>query len=45
MKKVQNKSVHTDVTRLAELGLIERRSDRRLEVVWDIVAAEMRRAA
>jgi predicted transcriptional regulator len=39
------KNVHTDVTRLAELGLIERRSDQRVEVVWDIVAAEMRLAA
>lgn len=39
------KNVHTDVTRLAGLGLIERRSDQRVEVVWDIVAAEMRLAA
>jgi len=39
------KNVHTDVTRLAELGLIERRSDQRVEVMWDIVAAEMRLAA
>jgi predicted transcriptional regulator len=39
------KNVHTDVTRLAELGLIERRSDQRVEVVWDIVSAEMRLAA
>lgn len=39
------KNVHTDVTRLAELGLIERRSDRRIDVVWDIVAAKMRLAA
>ena len=38
-------NVHTDVTRLAELGLIERRSDQRVEVVWDVVAAEMRLAA
>jgi hypothetical protein len=37
--------VHTDVTRLIEFGLIERRSDQRVEVVWDIVAAEMRLAA
>jgi predicted transcriptional regulator len=39
------KNVHTDVTRLAELGLIERRCDQWVEVVWDIVAAEMRLAA
>jgi predicted transcriptional regulator len=39
------KNVHTDVTRLIELGLIERRSDQRVAVVWDIVAAEMRLAA
>jgi predicted transcriptional regulator len=39
------KNVHTDVTRLIELGLIERRSDQRVVVVWDIVAAEMRLAA
>ncbi len=39
------KNVHTDVTRLIELGLVERRTDRRVAVVWDIVAAEMRLAA
>ena len=39
------KNVHTDVTRLIELGLIERGSDQRVAVVWDIVAAEMRLAA
>lgn len=39
------KNVHTDVTRLIELGLIERRDDQRVEVVWDIVAAEMKLAA
>lgn len=39
------KNVHTDVTRLIELGLIARRSDQRVEVVWDIVAAEMMLAA
>lgn len=39
------KNVHTDVTRLIEFGLIERRSDQRVVVVWDIVAAEMRLAA
>ena len=39
------KNVHTDVTRLIELGLIERRGDQRVAVVWDVVAAEMRLAA
>ena len=39
------KNVHTDVTRLIEFDLIEHRSDRRVAVVWDIVAAEMRLAA
>ena len=39
------KNVHTDVTRLIELGLIERRNDQQVVVVWDIVAAEMRLAA
>ena len=39
------KNVHTDVSRLIELGLIERRADQRIAVVWDIVTAEMRLAA
>ena len=39
------KNVHTDVSRLIELGLIERRPDQRVAVVWDIVTAEMRLAA
>ena len=39
------KNVHTDVTRLIELGLIERRSDQRIAVAWDVVTAEMRLAA
>lgn len=39
------KNVHTDVSRLIELGLIERRADQRVAVVWDIVTAEMRLAA
>ena len=38
------KNVHTDVSRLIELGLIVRRADQRVAVVWDIVAAEMRLA-
>ena len=39
------KNVHTDVTRLIELGLIERQTDQRVAVTWDIVVAEMRLAA
>ena len=39
------KNVHTDVTRLIELGLIQRMSDKRIAVMWDVVAAEMRLAA
>lgn len=39
------KNVHTDVTRLIELGLIERQTDQRVAVLWDIVAAEMKLAA
>jgi len=39
------KNVHTDVTRLIDLGLIERRSDLRVAVPWDTIAAEMRLAA
>lgn len=39
------KNVHTDVTRLLDLGLIERRPDQQIAVVWDTVVAEMRLAA
>ena len=39
------KNVHTDVSRLIELGLIERRADQRVVVAWDIVTTEMRLAA
>lgn len=39
------KNVHTDVTRLLDLGLIKRQADQRVAVLWDIVAAEMRLAA
>ena len=39
------KNVHTDVARLIDLGLIERRSDLRVEVLWDTIAAEMKLAA
>ncbi len=39
------KNVHTDVTRLIEFGLIERRDDQRVVVTWDIVTAQMQLAA
>ena len=39
------KNVHTDVTRLIELGLVERGEDQLVTVPWDVVAAEMRLAA
>lgn len=39
------KNVHTDVARLIELGLVDRRTDQRVAVVWDIIVAEMRLAA
>ena len=35
------KNVHTDVTRLAELGLVERRADGGVAVPWEIVRAEL----
>jgi len=35
------KNVHTDVSRLVELGLIERREDGSLAVAWDGVRAEL----
>jgi len=35
------KNVHTDVARLEELGLIERRADGGLAVSWDGVRAEL----
>jgi predicted transcriptional regulator len=35
------KNVHTDVARLIELGLIERK-DNLVAVVWDVVRAELR---
>jgi predicted transcriptional regulator len=35
------KNVHTDVTRLAELGLIERRADGSVSVPWETVRAEL----
>ena len=35
------KNVHTDVRRLAELGLVERHADARVAVGWDRVRAEL----
>lgn len=35
------KNVHTDVARLAELGLVERREDGGVAVPWDGVRAEI----
>jgi predicted transcriptional regulator len=35
------KNVHTDVARLAELGLIERLEGSRVAVNWDLVRAEL----
>jgi len=34
------KNVHTDVTQLAALGLIERGNDNRVAVPWDLLRAE-----
>src|SRR6267143_5795991 len=34
------KNVHTDVTALAKIGLIERAADGRVSVPWDVVRAE-----
>jgi predicted transcriptional regulator len=36
------KNVHTDVTQLARLGLIERREDGRVAVGWDLLRAELK---
>jgi predicted transcriptional regulator len=35
------KNVHTDVARLAELGLIERQGENRVAVIWDVIRAEL----
>ena len=35
------KNVHTDVARLAELGLVERREDGSVAVPWDGIRAEL----
>jgi predicted transcriptional regulator len=34
------KNVHTDVSRMVDIGLIEKRADRRVAVPWDLVRAE-----
>jgi predicted transcriptional regulator len=39
------KNVHTDVTRLVQLGLIARVQDQRIAVAWDTITAEMKLAA
>jgi predicted transcriptional regulator len=36
------KNVHTDVTQLAAIGLIERRDDGGVAVAWDLLRAEFR---
>jgi predicted transcriptional regulator len=38
------KNVHTDVARLAELGLIEKTGESLVRVAWDAVRAELRLA-
>jgi predicted transcriptional regulator len=39
------KNVHTDVTRLMELGLIEKTKGGKVHVPWDVIAAELKLAA
>ena len=39
------KNVHTDVGRLAQIGLIGRTNDGKIEVPWDIVEARLSLAA
>lgn len=36
------KNVHTDVTQLAAIGLVERQGDGRVAVAWDLLRAELR---
>ncbi len=36
------KNVHTDVTRFADMGLVERRRDGLIAVPWDVVRADLR---
>jgi predicted transcriptional regulator len=35
------KNVHTDVTQLAAIGLIERQADTRVGVAWDVINARL----
>lgn len=39
------KNVHTDVTQLAAIGLVERREDALVAVPWEAIRAEFRKAA
>ena len=36
------KNVHTDITQLVALGLVEKQDDGRVAVTWDLVRAELR---
>jgi len=36
------KNVHTDVTQLAAIGLLERQADGRITVPWELLRAELR---
>ena len=38
------KNVHTDVTQLAAIGLVEKQSDGRVAAAWDLLRAEFRLA-
>lgn len=35
------KNVHTDVSRMADIGLVEKDADGRVSVPWDVVRAEL----
>ena len=35
------KNVHTDVTQLAAIGLIERQADTKVRVAWDVINARL----
>ncbi len=39
------KNVHSDVSRLSGLGLIEKNNDEKVFVPWDLISAEFRLAA
>jgi len=39
------KNVHGDVSRLEQLGLIRRTPDKRVEVPWDVIEAQLKLAA